>query len=88
MDLADPGGSALGLRFRLAEEHGAELVGRFLLHVRRDVLVQVGGDRGGAVAEALTHDLDRDAGFEQERGGGVAGVVRPVGAGKPSTVFL
>jgi hypothetical protein len=58
-------------------KHGAELVRRLLLHVRCHVLVQVGGDGRRAVTEALAHDLYRDAGFQQQGGGRVAGVVRP-----------
>jgi hypothetical protein len=43
------------------------LLGGLILHVLRDVLVQVTSDRDAAVTETVRHDLERHALLEQQR---------------------
>jgi len=52
------------------------------LERRRDVLVDVGGERAGGVPELLSHHLHRYAGGQPEGGVGVAQVVQ-ADAGQP-----
>ena len=61
----------------------------FLLHAGQDVLVGRHREPGCRVSEAFAHDLDRDAGFEEQGGVGVAEVVEPdAGSAERATSFL
>jgi hypothetical protein len=46
------------------------------VHFAADVLVGVAGDDAGGVAEDFLDDLDVEAGFQHEGGGGVPGGVQ------------
>jgi hypothetical protein len=60
---------------RAAEDGGADLLGRVLLHPGHDVAVDVQGDADAGMTEILRHDLDVDTGQQRQRGVGVAQVV-------------
>ena len=59
----------------LAAKQPAHGLGRYRLHRRRDVRIQVQGDADLAVAEQVAHDLGVHALTKQQRGAAVAQVM-------------